>query len=131
MRSRYTAYCTKSLDYLRGTLAPEALVDYDPSEAATWAEEAHWHGLRILATEGGGAEDETGTVEFIARYRFRRTDYSHHEVSRFRRDAGRWVYVDGVVGPKPKTRHVDKVGRNDPCPCGSGKKHKKCCGAAA
>ena len=22
----------------------------------------------------------------------------------------------------------DKVGRNDPCPCGSGKKHKKCCG---
>ncbi len=25
--------------------------------------------------------------------------------------------------------HVDKVGRNDPCPCGSGKKYKKCCGA--
>ena len=23
---------------------------------------------------------------------------------------------------------VQKVGRNDPCPCGSGKKHKKCCG---
>jgi preprotein translocase subunit SecA len=25
----------------------------------------------------------------------------------------------------------DKVGRNDPCPCGSGKKYKKCCGADA
>ena len=25
--------------------------------------------------------------------------------------------------------HVKKVGRNDPCPCGSGKKYKKCCGA--
>jgi len=24
----------------------------------------------------------------------------------------------------------DKIGRNEPCPCGSGKKHKKCCGAA-
>ena len=24
-----------------------------------------------------------------------------------------------------------KVGRNDPCPCGSGKKYKKCCGASA
>ncbi len=24
---------------------------------------------------------------------------------------------------------VQHVGRNDPCPCGSGKKHKKCCGA--
>jgi preprotein translocase subunit SecA len=32
----------------------------------------------------------------------------------------------GVTPP----RHVDKVGRNDPCPCGSGKKYKKCHGAA-
>ncbi|AJF05968.1 preprotein translocase subunit SecA [Geoalkalibacter subterraneus] len=29
---------------------------------------------------------------------------------------------------KPVTRDTDKVGRNDPCPCGSGKKYKKCCG---
>ena len=28
-------------------------------------------------------------------------------------------------------RQADKVGRNDPCPCGSGKKYKKCCGKAA
>jgi uncharacterized protein len=27
-------------------------------------------------------------------------------------------------------RSAPKVGRNDPCPCGSGKKFKKCCGAA-
>jgi preprotein translocase subunit SecA len=30
---------------------------------------------------------------------------------------------------KPKKRSSEKVGRNDPCPCGSGKKYKKCCGA--
>ena len=30
---------------------------------------------------------------------------------------------------KPITRGVPKVGRNDPCPCGSGKKYKKCCGS--
>ena len=30
---------------------------------------------------------------------------------------------------QPVTREEDKVGRNDPCPCGSGKKYKKCCGA--
>jgi preprotein translocase subunit SecA len=30
---------------------------------------------------------------------------------------------------KPVARSSDKVGRNDPCPCGSGKKYKKCCGA--
>ena len=28
-------------------------------------------------------------------------------------------------------RSGDKVGRNDPCPCGSGKKYKKCCGASS
>jgi len=42
---------------------------------------------------------------------------------------------EGFEGEKPKktvgpvTRSTPKVGRNDPCPCGSGKKYKKCCGA--
>lgn len=30
---------------------------------------------------------------------------------------------------RPMPLHVEKIGRNDPCPCGSGKKYKKCCGA--
>ena len=41
----------------------------------------------------------------------------------------------GDIGPagggaprRPKKRETPKVGRNDPCPCGSGKKYKKCCG---
>jgi len=34
----------------------------------------------------------------------------------------------GQEGNRPVTRHEEKVGRNDPCPCGSGKKFKKCCG---
>jgi preprotein translocase subunit SecA len=34
-------------------------------------------------------------------------------------------------GPPPQVvRKSDKVGRNEPCPCGSGKKYKKCCGAS-
>ena len=43
---------------------------------------------------------------------------------------GRWVYT-GQVNESGKTvrREAPKVGRNDPCPCGSGKKYKKCCGA--
>jgi preprotein translocase subunit SecA len=32
------------------------------------------------------------------------------------------------VGETPTVREEPKVGRNDPCPCGSGKKYKKCCG---
>ncbi len=31
--------------------------------------------------------------------------------------------------PQPVVKKDKKVGRNDPCPCGSGKKYKKCCGA--
>ena len=33
--------------------------------------------------------------------------------------------------PEPIKRDLPKVGRNDPCPCGSGKKYKKCCGQNA
>ena len=42
---------------------------------------------------------------------------------------GAWRFSDGkIVGPEPKRREEPKVGRNDPCPCGSGKKYKQCCG---
>ncbi|MDZ7637918.1 MAG: SEC-C metal-binding domain-containing protein [Bryobacterales bacterium] len=39
--------------------------------------------------------------------------------------------MSGGEGDAPKSvkRAEPKVGRNDPCPCGSGKKYKKCCGA--
>ena len=37
--------------------------------------------------------------------------------------------VHGEEGAKPQKRDAQKVGRNDECPCGSGKKYKKCCGA--
>ncbi|MBQ7282414.1 MAG: SEC-C domain-containing protein, partial [Spirochaetales bacterium] len=34
----------------------------------------------------------------------------------------------GAVSPVQVIRTAPKVGRNDPCPCGSGKKYKNCCG---
>ncbi len=33
-----------------------------------------------------------------------------------------------IAAAKPQPQKLDKIGRNDPCPCGSGKKYKKCCG---
>ena len=40
-----------------------------------------------------------------------------------------WKFADGeLVGETPTVREEPKIGRNDPCPCGSGKKYKKCCG---
>ena len=45
--------------------------------------------------------------------------------------AAAFQVAQAVAKGKTGPRHVDKVGRNDPCPCGSGKKYKKCHGAAA
>ncbi|HSV29430.1 MAG TPA: YchJ family metal-binding protein, partial [Candidatus Omnitrophota bacterium] len=78
---------------------------------------------------GGGADDETGSVEYVARFKIRGQAHAHHELATFRKEDGRWLYVDGEVNPKTAPRQVAKVGRNDPCPCGSGQKYKKCCGA--
>ena len=130
MRSRYSAYIEHAIDYLGDTLHPAHRADWDREATRRWAEGATWHGLEIVSTEAGGAEDNDGIVEFIARYDEQGEQRSHHERSRFRREAGRWYYVEGDM-PKPVTqRHTTpKVGRNDPCPCGSGRKYKKCCGA--
>lgn len=45
----------------------------------------------------GGAEDETGIVEFEARFSANGAEEVLHERSRFARRAGRWMYVDGDV----------------------------------
>ena len=37
------------------------------------------------------------------------------------------ILEDDVYDPEPIVRKSAKIGRNDPCPCGSGKKYKKCC----
>jgi hypothetical protein len=49
-----------------------------------------------------------------------------------RRDAEMRAIAARIVPDAPSTtaRAMPKIGRNDPCPCGSDKKHKKCCGAA-
>jgi SEC-C motif-containing protein len=129
MRSRYTAFALGHIDYLTETLAPEARADFDPIEAGKTAGDAVWQGLEVRAVTDGGRDDETGSVEFVARFRLNGEPRIHHELASFRREQGRWLCVDGEMDPKGPPRRVDKVGRNDPCPCGSGKKYKKCCGA--
>ncbi|MGN1324764.1 MAG: SEC-C metal-binding domain-containing protein, partial [Candidatus Spyradenecus sp.] len=58
-----------------------------------------------------------------------KTDFEHHERSLFKRVDGQWKFIDGeLVKPKPIVNEQPRPGRNDPCPCGSGKKYKKCCG---
>ncbi len=129
MRSRYSAYVCGEIDYLSESLHPDHRADHDVAATRRWAESADWIGLEIRSTKDGAEGDDEGQVEFIVSYREQGVVRNHHEISRFKRDAGRWYYVDGDT-PKVETFVKDqpKVGRNDPCPCGSGKKYKKCCG---
>jgi SEC-C motif domain protein len=129
MRSRYTAYARREVDYIIATHEPATRAEVDRETTDQWARESEWLGLTVLATEAGGPNDERGMVEFVARYRAQGHDLTHRERSTFARIEGRWYFVDGeVVKPAP-VRAEPKAGRNDPCPCGSGKKFKRCHGA--
>lgn len=129
MKSRYSAFVLGKGDYLGETLSARQKVDFDAEEFEKNAGETKWLGLEIRKTEAGGEKDETGIVEFVAKYREQRQQVIHHERAMFIRENGNWVFDDCIMNPKEPQRTVEKVGRNDPCPCGSGKKFKKCCGA--
>lgn len=129
MRSRYSAYVVGEVDYIHNTLHPAHRADHDLDAARRWSHDSEWLGLEVVATAEGGVDDEKGVVEFRASYRDRSGTHKAHEISQFEKVNGKWMYVDGAM-PKPDTvrRDSKKVGRNEPCPCGSGKKYKKCCG---
>jgi SEC-C motif domain protein len=127
MRSRYTAYVRGAIDYLIETHAEETRGRVDRAAIGRWARETRWMGLEIVATERGGEADEEGVVAFVARGVSQGAAFAQRERSRFRRVDGRWYYVDGKLGGEPVRREA-AVGRNEPCPCGSGMKYKRCCG---
>lgn len=129
MRSRYSAYTQAEIDYIYATTHASQQSKFNRQESLAWARKADWQSLEIVRTEEGGVEDESGVVEFIARYREKGKSVVHHEIAEFAKEEGRWYFVDGHA-PKPVqvVRQGPKVGRNDPCLCGSGKKFKKCCG---
>ena len=132
MRSRYSAYVLGEIHWILGTHDPSSTEEVDEESTEKWSKQASWKGLEIVSTVAGGRQDEVGQVEFIARYEMEGAPFSHHEKARFRKVEDRWVYVDGdMVRPKPVVRDQPKVGRNEPCPCGSGTKYKKCHGASA
>lgn len=126
MRSRYTAFVLGRLEHLDRTLAPEKREDVDHAEVEASSREAEGLGLEVRTAAEDG---DTATVEYVARFKLHGQQIAHHELARFRRDGDGWLYVDGDVNPRQAPRQVAKVGRNDPCPCGSGQKYKKCCGA--
>jgi SEC-C motif-containing protein len=92
MRSRYAAFACGDADYLFRTWHPRTR----PAEV-TIDGETVWTGLDVTDTVAGGVDDDSGEVEFIARFDVGGRPGLMHERSRFERRAGRWVYVDGQV----------------------------------
>jgi SEC-C motif domain protein len=139
MRSRYTAYTQANVEYLKDTMVPESREHFDAAATREWAEGSQWKGLKIVSTKKGGPSDTTGIVEFTPTFSKEGEGVEHHEVSQFRKTKeGQWLFVDGEAhthkegethqeATKPVVRDRPKIGRNDPCYCGSGKKYKKCC----
>ena len=103
MRARYTSYVVGAVDFLKTSAVKAIQEQFDEEASRAWSDAARWHGLEVIC--------------------------NHHEVATFVKDRSGWKFEDGdLVGETPTVREEPKVGRNDPCPCGSGKKYKKCCG---
>ena len=130
MRARYSAYAMSEVDFLYQSSVVAIRKEFDHKTTREWADNAEWNGIEFIRLEEGGEKDERGLVEFVAHYTINGGECRHHEIATFSRVRGVWKFEDGeVIGPEPVRREEPKVGRNDPCPCGSGKKHKKCCGS--
>ena len=127
MRSRYTAFTKHDIDYIMNTHNPDNRDKISKAVMKDWAVNSKWISLEIISTEKGGKDDLEGIVEFKAKYETDKLVHTHHEKSLFIKKDNIWYYSDDM--PLDKTIKNDKkIGRNDPCPCGSGKKYKKCCG---
>lgn len=96
MRSRYSAYVKGKIAYLKTTYWPKYQAEFDEVGTARWAAENHWTGLNVLKTEKGLKTDRDGTVLFEASYLAAGKLNTHRELSRFRKKAGRWYYVEAI-----------------------------------
>lgn len=118
MRSRYTAYQRGNTDWLLATWHPSQRSPELTASLSSGLSDTEWLGLNVISHTHEKDSNEA-FVTFYARYREKQQTSAIYERSRFIREEQHWYYIDGV--------HL-QAGRNDPCPCGSGRKFKKCCG---
>lgn len=118
MRSRYTAFTISAADYLYQTWLPAkrhpALLTQLQQDFAQ--QKVQWLGLNVIEVQH--LREDEATVLFFARYQQQKQRGYIFELSRFLRQQEHWYYADGLQ-LKPV--------RNQPCPCGSTLKFKRCC----
>lgn len=113
MRSRYSAYVKGDSGYLLVSTVKENRHDDDSRLIEEFSNSVEWLKLDVLHVE-------KNIVEFKAYYRDESSIKVLHERSNFVLEDGKWLYADGEL-------FNTKIERNESCPCGSGKKYKKCC----
>lgn len=129
MRARYSAYEKQEIDFIINSCEDSKDIgEIDRRATEDWSKNSTWHGLKILRTEKGTEDDDEGIVEFEATYTKKQIRDVHHEIAYFKKINGEWLYSVGQLKTTTVVREGAKIGRNEPCPCGSGKKYKKCCG---
>lgn len=116
MRSRYSSYASANAEYLVKSATKENRHPEDIPLILEFCRNVLWLKLDILHVE---QNEDTGIVEFRAFYLEKGEIVLLHERSDFVKNEGVWEYDKGEF-------INSKVERNEPCPCGSGKKYKKC-----
>ncbi len=125
MRARYTAHVLGHVDFVVQTVHPVMRPMHDVASIRRWMDQTVWEGLSVKRTTKGQPNDVEGWVWFEAAYRKGQQRAVHRERSLFRKMGPQWYFVEGKE--PPLIQAAPKVARNAPCPCGSGKKYKRCC----
>lgn len=126
MRSRFSAHVVRDDLYLHRTFLPTAKKPFKPEDGAS---SLSWTRLVVHSHETGPAADQA-FVEFSAYYFDEDSpEMVIQERSEFKKVDDQWYYSRHVRSGPPPVRVAVKAGRNDSCPCGSGKKFKHCCGS--
>jgi SEC-C motif-containing protein len=124
LEARYQAFVEANIDFIVSSHHAETRDQLDRESLEAWAKDSQWLGLKIEALR---EEGDKAFITFTVRYSKDAETVNHREDAEFRRTDGQWFYYDSVFPkPVPVRNSAERVGRNDPCPCGSGKKYKKC-----
>ncbi len=125
MRSRYSAFCVKDVEYLLLTHHSSRQKTNEREQLISTFAHTQWLGLKVLDSSMEIPDQNVGqNVAYVEYLAFSKTDKLEqlHEKARFRFEDDTWYYLDGELLPSVK------LGRNEPCFCGSNKKYKKCHG---
>lgn len=95
MRSRYTAFTNKDIDYLMESHHPSTRPVKERKQMIEWMKTVQWLGLKVLSFKAGQKGDNSGYVEFKALYLEEGRVDEIYENAYFERLKGRWVYVSG------------------------------------